>query len=140
MGIYGKSNWYSELKDIFIRMDFFFLLETFMTYNIDLEKCQLFDAEETECREEMSKKPKLNDAKVEKKCLQMHVGTPKRSLFSQIRFGILPIEIEVGRDRQNPGRIGHITTVSVKLRMRYISICVKDLKTVAAKPSTLRLL
>ncbi len=89
-------------------MDLQFLFENFMSCNIDLAKRQLFEVEETEWRDEMSKKPKLRLyrrikwRKSAENYLQVNISKLERSLFSQIRFGIPPIEIEVGRYRQKP--------------------------------------
>ncbi len=43
--------------------------------------------------------------KEEKKCelfVQMNMNRKERSYLSQLRYGILPIEVEVGRYRQKP--------------------------------------
>ena len=45
---------------------------------------------------------KLKYVKVQKNYLQMNISNLASSLFSQIQFGILPIEIEVGRYRHKP--------------------------------------
>ena len=79
-----------------------------MACNIHLAKRKLLEVEETEWRDEMSKKPKLSlyrqikSRKSTENYLQMNISRLERSLFSQIRFGILPFEIEVGRYRQKP--------------------------------------
>ncbi len=104
----AKNNWCSELKYIFSRMDLPFLFENVMACNIDLAKRQLFEVEETEWRDEISKKPKLRlyrqikSHRSTENYLQMDISRLEGSLFSQIRFGIVPIEIEVGRYRQKP--------------------------------------
>lgn len=104
----GRHNWCSEVLDIFRKLNLEFIYENFMMCDIRRAEEQLRDLENTEWKESVLHKPKLRlyrqikDSKGPDYFTKINLTRMERSLLSQFRLGILPIEIETGRYRQKP--------------------------------------
>ena len=104
----GNKNWCYEMREIFEALDLEYIYETFMNCNINLARQQFQKFENEKWNPGSETKPKLSiyeTLKEKKKCelfVQMNMNRKEHSYLSQLRSGILPIEVEVGRYRQKP--------------------------------------
>ena len=97
------NNWSSDIKSLLDRLDLEHVFENNRSCNITLFNDKCFKLTQENWLEQVNSKPKLRTYK----CFKSRVETEdyvkcfmsraKRSLFAQIRFGILPLEIETGR-------------------------------------------
>jgi len=104
----GKDNWCTDVLEIFKNLDLEFIYENFMLCNLKLAETQMKQAENTEWKANLEHKPKLRlyrKIKFNKEpetYVKLNMNRLERSLLAQLRLGILPIEIEVGRYRRKP--------------------------------------
>ncbi len=102
----GNKNWCSDVLQIFKSLDAEFIYENFMKCDLKLAEQQLRNLENNVWKTSVPKKPKLRfyrEFKQEKKpelYVTMNLSRNERSRLAQLRYSILPLEIEVGRYRQ----------------------------------------
>jgi hypothetical protein len=101
----GRENWCSELLEMFKDLNIEFLYENFMPCNIKLATNQFIHLENIEWKKAIVDKPKLRlyrmlkSDKGTEKFVKINMTRHERSQLAQLHFGILSIEIEVGRYR-----------------------------------------
>lgn len=98
-----ENNWCSDIKDIAIELDLLhvYTSKTVFDTNIIYEKC--FEIMSREWRNNISDKPKLRTYREIKHnfgaepYVLNYVPKHVRSIFAQLRIGVLPLRIETGR-------------------------------------------
>lgn len=98
-----NKNWSAELHDIFTMCDFSYIFRNKLKCNLNDMKAVLHNIASVQWRNEVELKPKLRFYKLLKSSIRTEdyitgcLPRYRRSLFAQLRFGVLPLRIETGR-------------------------------------------
>ena len=100
-----QNNWCSEFRNICEDLNFVDSFENLSDINVNTFKMNVHEFAESQWRLNVESKPKLRNYKLYKTELSpepyvtKNLNRYKRSIFAQLRCGILPLNVEIGRFR-----------------------------------------